>query len=294
MLYFPIHSPVEEIKHELFEKKKVHVFIKRDDLIHPFISGNKWRKLKYILADARSLDKNHIVTFGGAFSNHLLATACAGAKFGFKTTGIVRGEKHDRLNNTLFLCEQFGMDLQYVDREEYRRKEEIFEAIFGNDDQAYFIPEGGSSTLAMPGCGELVEELGETFDHIFLACGTGATMAGITQSVHTKKLKTLVEGIAVLKGADFLENDIRKLIGSDPRFKLHTNYHEGGYAKVNAEYLEWLKNFNASGLLLDHVYTGKMMRAVFDLIEHDYFKSGAKILTIHTGGLIGFLGLNQR
>jgi 1-aminocyclopropane-1-carboxylate deaminase len=286
-------SPEENLRNNLFERKKINVFIKRDDLIHPFISGNKWRKLKYVLADAYSLEKKHIITFGGAYSNHLLATACAGAKFGLKTTGIVRGDKHEQLNNTLFLCDQFGMDLIYIDRERYKNKEAIFEELFGNDSQAYFIPEGGSSPLALPGCGELLNELEDSYDYIFLACGTGTTLAGIAQAVYNKQMKTSVEGIAVLKGADFLENDIRQLIGPDPSFKLHLDYHQGGYAKTNPEYLKWLKAFNSTGLLLDHVYTGKMMKAIFDLAEQNYFAENSKILTIHTGGLIGLLGLNQ-
>ncbi|AFD07479.1 1-aminocyclopropane-1-carboxylate deaminase/D-cysteine desulfhydrase [Solitalea canadensis] len=288
-----IHSPVEPIENELFRQKQIEIFIKRDDLIHPFISGNKWRKLKYTLADARSLDKTHLVSFGGAFSNHLLAFASAGAKFGFKTTGIIRGDEPRELNHQLFLCKQFGMNFVFVARDAYRNKELLFEEYFKNDRNAYFVNEGGSGPLALPGCAELLDELHETYDHIFLACGTGSTLAGIAQGAIQRNLKTQINGIPVLKGAHFLENDIKALIGDQVPFTLHFDYHQGGYAKTNPEYLEWLSNFNRTGLLLDHVYTGKMMKAVFDLAENDYFQPNSKILTIHTGGLIGLLGLNK-
>lgn len=292
-MQLPIHSPVESIENPLFEQKKIEVFIKRDDLIHPFISGNKWRKLKYTLTDARSLDKNHLVSFGGAFSNHLLAFAAAGAKFGFKTTGIIRGDEPRELNHQLFLCKQFGMNFIFVSREAYRNKTQLFEEYFGKDEEAYFVNEGGSGPLALPGCAELLDELEDSYDHIFLACGTGSTLAGIAQGAKQRDLETIINGVPVLKGADFLENDIKALIGNDVPFKLHLNFHQGGYAKTNPEYLEWLFNFNKTGLLLDHVYTGKMMKAIFDLTAQDYFNPGSKILTIHTGGLIGLLGLNK-
>ncbi|UKJ06518.1 1-aminocyclopropane-1-carboxylate deaminase/D-cysteine desulfhydrase [Solitalea lacus] len=289
-----IYSPVEELKDDLFDQKQVRVFIKRDDLIHPFISGNKWRKLKYVLADARSLDKTHLVSFGGAYSNHLLALACAGAMFNFKTTGIVRGDEPRILNHQLFLCKQFGMELQFVSREKYRQKEDLYNDRFGNDAQTYFIDEGGAGSLALPGCAEILNELHENYDHIFLACGTGTTLAGIALGAAQQHLTTRIEGVAVLKGADFLYTDIQQLIGSEATYTLHLDYHQGGYAKTNPGYLNWLYSFNKKGLLLDHVYTGKMMYAVFDLIQKDYFKPGSKILTIHTGGLIGLLGLADK
>ncbi|MCO4292225.1 pyridoxal-phosphate dependent enzyme [Solitalea sp. MAHUQ-68] len=289
----PIFSPVEELKNDLFEQKQVKVYIKRDDLIHPFISGNKWRKLKYVLADARDSNKNHLVSFGGAYSNHLLALACAGAKFGFKTTGIIRGDEPRKLNHQLFLCQQFGMDFLFVSRETYRNKPQLFFNNFANDPDAYFIDEGGAGNLALPGCAELLDELPEPYDHIFLACGTGTTLAGLAMGAFQRNLSTKIEGIAVLKGADFLHSDIQQLIGTDPKFTLHLDYHQGGYAKTNTEYLNWLFDFNKTGLLLDHVYTGKMMFALFDLISKDYFKPGSRILTIHTGGLTGLIGLNN-
>ncbi|POY35278.1 1-aminocyclopropane-1-carboxylate deaminase [Solitalea longa] len=290
----PIYSPVEEIQNELFKKKQLKVFIKRDDLIHPFISGNKWRKLKYVIADAHTTNKRHLISFGGPYSNHLLALACAGAMFGFKTSGIVRGDEPRKLNHQLFLCSQFGMNFIFVSRDAYRDKELLYDQYFGTDSDAYFIDEGGAGNLALPGCAELLDELTDHYDHLFLACGTGTTLAGIAMGASHRNLSTQIEGIAVLKGAGFLHTDIQNLIGTEHHYKLHLDYHQGGYAKTNMDYLNWLFKFNKTGLLLDHVYTGKMMYALFDLIKKDYFKPGSNILTIHTGGLTGLLGLNEQ
>jgi len=168
-------SPVQQIKNDLFKKQGLKVFIKRDDLIHPVISGNKWRKLKYILKKARAEKKTHLVTFGGAYSNHLLATAAAAAQFGFKSTGIVRGEQVS--NDTLFLCRLHGMNLLFTDRETYRDKAGFFKRYFINDPDAFFIDEGGASAEGARGCSELIDELPGEYDHIFCACGTGTTAA---------------------------------------------------------------------------------------------------------------------
>jgi 1-aminocyclopropane-1-carboxylate deaminase len=165
-----IFSPVQRLSDTLFDDRELKVFIKRDDLIHPLISGNKWRKLKYNLLQAQQENKKHLVTFGGAYSNHLLATAAAAAKFGFTSTGIVRGEMVN--NDTLFLCRLHGMNLLFTDRESYRDKKQLFDAYFKDDENAFFIDEGGASALAAKGCSELVDELTETYDHLFCACGT--------------------------------------------------------------------------------------------------------------------------
>src|SRR5437588_159046 len=172
---FEIFSPVHQIQHSLFDEQGLKVFIKRDDLIHPIISGNKWRKLKYLLKQAHTENKTHLVTFGGAYSNHLLATAAAAAKFGFRSTGFVRGEEIN--NDTLFLCRLHGMNLKFTDRESYRNKISLFNKHFAGDSEAFFIDEGGASELAVQGCSELVNELTDTYNHIFCACVTGTTAA---------------------------------------------------------------------------------------------------------------------
>ena len=301
MHHFKIHSPVEEIFIPLLSEKNIRLFLKRDDIIHPFISGNKWRKLKYNLIKAEQEEKTHLVTFGGAWSNHLLATACAAASYGFKSTAFVRGE--DVNNQALFLCRMFGMELRFTDRESYRDKRSLFDHHFGNDPQAFFIDEGGAGTEAAKGCAELIEELDRPFSHIFCAAGTGTTAAGIINGTASRQPDALVHVIPVLKGAGFLKDEINKLSltkqesHSDyrPNYHLHLDYHFGGYAKTTPDLLAFIQEFSAStGILLDPVYTGKMMYALLDLIGQDRFSPGTEILAIHTGGLFGLLGMQDK
>ena len=292
MIDLPINSPIEEIKHPDFEEKEVQVFVKRDDLIHPYISGNKWRKLKYILAEAEGKKQKHLVTFGGAYSNHLLATACAAAKFGFSSTGMVRGEKQN--NPTLLLCQLFGMKLEFIDRESYQYKRELFSKYFKQDLNAFFIDEGGAGEAAVKGCSELIDELTADYDHIFCAAGTGTTAAGILMGIEKNQLPTKLNVIPVLKGADFLKADIFNFSGSN-NFNFHPDYHFGGYAKTTPELMEFIKSFTSStGILIDPVYTGKMFYSIFDLISKDVFPRASRILAIHTGGSFGVLGMAEK
>ncbi|MFD0792844.1 1-aminocyclopropane-1-carboxylate deaminase/D-cysteine desulfhydrase [Mucilaginibacter litoreus] len=288
-----IHSPVEQINDPLFNDKGIQVFIKRDDMIHPLISGNKWRKLKYILLQAQSQNKTHLVTFGGAYSNHLLATAAAAAKFGFNSTGVVRGEQVD--NDVLLLCRLHGMKLIFTNRDSYRDKQALFNLHFGDDSNAFFIDEGGASAEGVQGVAELVNELPETYDHIFCACGTGTTAAGIINGLTRVKLDTRFNGIPVLKGGDFLRAEIDKYLNAPSNYDLHTAYHFGGYGKVTPVLINFIKQFVVStGILIEPVYTGKMLFAIYDMATNNYFKPGSKILAIHTGGLIGLLGMRDK
>lgn len=292
MIDLQIYSPVEQIQHPLFTKKEVQVFVKRDDMIHPYISGNKWRKLKYILRDAEKLNKKHLVTFGGAFSNHLLASACAAAKFEFKSTGIVRGEPVQ--NEILLFCRLFGMNLQFTDRESYRNKAGLFDKNFKDDPDAYFINEGGSGELAARGCAELLDELPREYDHIFCAAGTGTTAAGILSGILRHSLTSKMHVIPVLKGAEFLQAEIEKLSGSCS-YEFHSGYHFGGYAKTSPELMTFIQDFcSSTGILIDPVYTGKMFFSIFDLVSKDHFKPGDTILAIHTGGLAGISGMAEK
>jgi 1-aminocyclopropane-1-carboxylate deaminase len=288
-----IFSPVQQIHHQVFAERDLLVYIKRDDLIHPIISGNKWRKLKYLLNKAQAQNKTHLITFGGAYSNHLLATAAAGAKFGFKTTGIVRGEEVD--NNTLFMCRLHGMKLIFTDRESYRDKSALFDKFFSDDEQAFFIDEGGASPEATKGCSEIVNELTETYDHIFAACGTGTMSAGIINGLTQHNLTTTFNGIPVFKNGDFIKNEIDKLLIAPADYQLHTSYHFGGYGKATDELIMFIKGFVAqTGTLIDPIYTGKMLFAIYDLAAKDYFKPGTKILAVHSGGIWGLLGMKHR
>lgn len=293
-LNLEIFSPLQQITHPLFTEKGLQVSIKRDDMIHPVISGNKWRKLKYLLTEAQNGGENHLVTFGGAYSNHLLATSAAAAKFGFKSTGFVRGE--DMNNEILFLCRLHGMQLIFVDRESYRDKPALFDQYFGNDEGAFYIDEGGASEAAAKGCSELVDELPETYQHIFCAAGTGTTAAGILNGISKHQLPTLLHAVPVLKNGGFIGDEIISYATYPLQtFELHTNYHFGGYAKTTPQLINFVKEFvQQTGILIEPVYTGKMFYALFDLARKDHFKPGSKILAVHTGGLMGLLGMKDR
>lgn len=286
-------SPVHQIKNQLFDNKNLKLYIKRDDLIHPIISGNKWRKLKYLLIKAQTENKTHLVTFGGAYSNHLLATAAAAAQFGFKTTGIVRGEYVK--NDTLFLCRLHEMNLLFVDRESYREKVTLFNRYFPDDPEAFFIDEGGSSIEGVQGCSELINELQETYSHLFCACGTGTTAAGLINGILKYGLTTRFNAVPVFKNGEFIKNEIDKYLPGPVNYNLHTNYHFGGYGKVDEHLIKFIKEFVAStGILIEPVYTGKMLYAIYDLAAKDFFEPGSSILAIHSGGIWGLLGMKSK
>jgi len=288
-----IYSPIHQIKNQLFDEKGIEVYLKRDDLIHPIISGNKWRKLKYLLQKASDENKSHLVTFGGAYSNHLLATAAAAAKFGFRSTGVVRGEEVN--NDTLFLCRLHGMKLMFVDRESYRDKSALFNKYFGNDEQAFFIDEGGASAEGAKGCSELVDELTESYDHIFCACGTGTTAAGVINGIAQNNLDTQFNAIPVFKNGGFIKDEIDRFLTAPAAYQLHTDYHFGGYGKTDNNLIQFIKQFvTETGILIEPVYTGKMLYAIYDLASKDYFKKGDRILAIHTGGIWGLLGMRDK
>ncbi|MGG7036169.1 MAG: 1-aminocyclopropane-1-carboxylate deaminase/D-cysteine desulfhydrase [Flavobacterium sp.] len=267
--------------------------IKREDLIHPFVSGNKFRKLKYNLLQAKTENKKTLLTFGGAFSNHILAVAAAGKEFGFKTIGIIRGEelqgKIDE-NPTLKQAQEFGMVFDFVSRENYRNKTD---AVFVGQliqkfGDFYLIPEGGTNELAVKGCEEILTEEDADFDYICTAVGTGGTISGI---INCSKNGQQVLGFPALKG-DFLTEDIRKFANKN-NWKLITDYHFGGYGKVTEGLIVFMNDFyKKHKILLDPVYTGKMVYGFFDLMAKNYFPKGSKILLIHTGGLQGIPGMN--
>lgn len=290
---FQIYSPEEQLHDPLFSEKEISVFLKRDDMIHPFISGNKWRKLKYNILQAKTENKDHLVTFGGVWSNHLLATACAAAKYGMQSTAFVRGE--DINSDVLVLCRIFGMQLLFTDRMAYRDKKTLYEKKFARDPHAIFIDEGGAGKNAMKGCAEIIAELKTPYDHLFCAAGTGSTFAGLLKGLKDAKLDTQGHCIPVLKGADFLKEEINAYFDTAPSYAFHDEYHFGGYAKTTNELFEFIRNFTSqTGILLDPVYTGKMMFALYDLARKDHFPKGSTILAVHTGGLFGLLGMKEQ
>jgi 1-aminocyclopropane-1-carboxylate deaminase len=273
----------------------VTVHIKRDDLIHPIVSGNKFRKLKYNLLEAKEQKKNSLLTFGGAFSNHIAAVAYAGQENGLKTIGIIRGdelEHKESLNSTLLFAQSCGMQLEFISREDYKRKnEESFlsklKNKFGN---FYLVPEGGTNELAIKGCEEILTEQDASYDYICCAIGTGGTISGL---INSAKPNQKVLGFPALKG-DFIKDEIRIFVQNE-NWELITDYHFGGYGKVNEDLIAFINQFYITTQIpLDPIYTGKMVYGVLDLIANNYFPSHSKILLIHTGGLQGIQGMNEK
>lgn len=269
------------------------LYIKREDTIHPLISGNKYRKLKYNLVEAKKQGHSTLLTFGGAFSNHIAAVACAGMEHGFKTIGVIRGEELQdqwQHNPTLALAYAQGMQFHFVSREDYRQKEQesflqSLKKLFGD---FYLLPEGGTNELAVKGCTEILTESDATFDVICCAVGTGGTIAGLINACQ-KHQKVL--GFPALKG-DFLNESISRFARND-RWQLVTDYHFGGYAKVTEELIHFINHFKSkTGIPLDPIYTGKMLFGIFDLVNQEVFPRNTQILAIHTGGLQGIQGMN--
>lgn len=269
--------------------RNIEVTIKREDLIHPFVCGNKFRKLKYNFLAAKAENKKTILTFGGAFSNHIAAVAYAGKANGFKTIGIIRGEElFDKVsdNPTLQWARDCGMQLEFVTRSDYQSKN-----ITAFEDQLsdiYIIPEGGTNALAIKGCEEILTKSDAQFDYICCSIGTGGTISGLINSVlpHQKIL-----GFPALKGY-FLRDEIRNFV-ENSNWDLINDYHFGGYGKVTSDLVLFMNGFfGRNQILLDPIYTAKMVFGVMDLIQKDYFPEHSKILMIHTGGIQGIKGMN--
>ena len=293
------HSRNQSIVFSEIENSGISLSIKREDTIHPLISGNKYRKLKYNLEAAKKQNKHTLLTFGGAHSNHLAATAAAGLEYGFKTIGIVRGEeleeKHEQgnpINSTLDLAIQQQMKLNFVSRNDYRNKTSptFINSLKEKFGEFYLIPEGGTNSLAIKGCEEILNKNDQEFEVICVSVGTGGTISGVINSAenHQELL-----GFPALKGS-FLKSEIDKYVLNDKNWSLINKYHFGGFAKTSEDLIAFINKFKGeTGIPLDPIYTGKMMFGIVDLIKRDYFERGTKILAIHTGGLQGIKGINE-
>lgn len=272
--------------------------MKRDDLTHPHIQGNKWRKLKYNLFEARLNGYNTLLTFGGPYSNHIYSTAAAAKLFHFKSIGIIRGEEPKVQSETLKFAASQGMELYYMDRAMYREKDkpESIESLRVQIGEFYYLPEGGTNSFAIEGAAEIVQEIDEEFDYICCPCGTGGTLAGIVTALNDTKTAI---GFSSLKGEDSITTKVNELTleynGKEfSNFEINFDYHFGGYAKVNEEIVSFIHEFKRKyNIQLEPVYTGKMMYGIFDLISRGYFKPGSKIIAVHTGGLQGLNGYPQ-
>lgn len=290
------NSPISKNEF-VFEKNGVSLFLKREDKIHPLVSGNKFRKLKYNLLEAKSTNAQQILTFGGAFSNHIAATAKACELMKIPSIGIIRGEelgenlsKTLSQNKTLAFAVKSGMSLKFVSRTAYRQKIEmpLVQEIIKNSPSTYVIPEGGTNELAIKGCQEILNKNDETFDIICAPVGTGGTFSGLIEA--SKSHQKLI-GFPALKGG-FLKNEIQKYT-SKTNWRIDNEFHFGGYAKINSELIRFINNFKTKyHIQLDPIYTGKMIFGIVQRIEDGYFSKNTRILAIHTGGLQGIDGMN--
>lgn len=294
-----------QLDDELFGEKEVSVSVLRLDKIHPYISGNKWFKLKYNIEEFFQIGKKFLVTFGGAYSNHIAATAAAGKEAGIKTVGIIRGDELNENSNPLLeFAAGCGMKMIFISREAYRQKDDrdfVLQLLRGKSgpeaftgytdewrvesdpDLIYILPEGGSNKLAVKGCAEILGYIPAGFDFVCCACGTGATLAGISTALNENQEAI---GIAVLQGKNFLEENILGMNGHRSNFRIIHDYHFGGYAKSNPDLDLFCERFSSRHRFeIEPVYTGKLFYGLTGLIKKDYFPKGARVVVVHTGGL---------
>ena len=294
-------SPLKKLSDPLFKKAGIQVFAKRDDLIDSEISGNKWRKLKFNIQRAGDMP---ILTFGGAFSNHIAATAATCFRLNRKSIGIIRGERTQKLNNTLQQAEDYGMHLHFISRSDYRLKNdpEFIESLHEKIGSFFLVPEGGANIYGVKGCRDIVNEIDQPFDYLVSAMGTGTTLAGM---LIASKINQQQIGIPVLKNGEFLLNDIHSMVldystkfnqsPPDSGFKLFTNYHHGGYARISNELIDFMRYFNQQhGIKTDPVYSGKSAFALYDLVKKFFFTRGSTVIWLHCGGLQGIEGIEKR
>jgi 1-aminocyclopropane-1-carboxylate deaminase len=291
-------SPLQKIEDSLLQQKGITLYIKRDDLINAHIQGNKWRKLKYNLYQARLNKQNTLLTFGGAYSNHIYATAAAAKLFHFRAIGIIRGEEPVVKSATLEFAASQGMELYYMDREMYRQKDDpdSIESLRVQIGDFYYIPEGGTNLLALEGVEEIIGEFDVSYDFLCAPCGTGGTLAGLVAGLRGEKQ---VLGFSSLKGEDTLTRKVNQLVKEYTgeqfsNFSINFDYHFGGYAKVKPGLIQFIKDFkHRHNIQLEPVYTAKMFYGLFDLVQKDYFPAGSSIIALHTGGLQGLSGFPE-
>lgn len=278
---------MQPIKESLFKKHDLNLFIKRDDLIHRHISGNKWRKLKYNFEDCINKNKNRIITFGGAFSNHVVALSYAAKLYNIKSLAFIRGEKEYAKNSSLSFAIENGMQLIFISRSEYRLKERslIFNKTFLKND--YYVEEGGANLLGEKGVSEIIKEININYDYLVSAVGTGTTVFGISKNNNKQTV-----GILILKNQAFIKNLI--INQKHKGIKIFSSYHFGGYAKYTKELIDFILSFKEKhNIILDPIYTGKALFGIYDLTKRGFFKKGSTIIFLHTGGAQGILGFNE-
>lgn len=281
------------------EKKLIEVYLQREDLIHPFVNGNKHYKLKYNLQKAKEENFDTLLTFGGAYSNHIYAVSAAAKLYGFKSIGIIRGEEYHPLNTTLQFAVNNGMKLRYLDRATYRKRTDskFREEIAKQFGRVYIIPEGGTNELALKGTAEMLNNIKVDFDYLCAPVGSGGTLAGLIAGSNCSKN---VIGFSSLKGGEYLTTTINELLPNSSirkfdNWTISANYHFGGFAKITKELIEFMEWFKIeNNITLEPLYTGKMMFGINDLIKQNYFPKNSKIVAIHTGGLQGLDGMKPK
>lgn len=299
--YKDYQSKTHLISSKILEQKRVDLRLFCDKKQANKFSGNKQWKLKYNLIEAQKQNFDTLLTFGGAYSNHISAVAAAGKLFNFKTIGIIRGEIIEPLNPTLAFARSQNMRLIPISRQNYqlRHSKDFIKQLQSTtlrDNETFIIPEGGTNALAVRGCAEVVEKIDQDFDFLCVPCGTGGTLAGLIAGA---KGKGSLLGFSALKNGGFLRQEVQTLLDevqcNSQNWKILTEYHWGGYAKFTQPLIDFMNTFKKEqGIQLDPIYTGKMMMGIYDLIQKDYFPKGSKIIAFHTGGLQGIEGFNQR
>lgn len=292
-------SPITQLKEPLLAEKNIQLFIKRDELIHPVIQGNKWRKLKYNLLAAAEQSATTILSFGGAYSNHLHALAAAGQLFNFKTIGIVRGERPATLSPSLQDMQDWGMQLEFISRADYRMRDssEFIQQLKQKYGEFYLLPEGGNNTAGRQGCAELLDELEQTYDVICCEVGSGTQFSALV-SQHASSSQAAQQthylGFVVMKNPTLLQqlkDYFQQQQVAYSNWSLNHDYHFGGFARADDTLHKFIRQFKQQhGIQLEPVYSGKMLYGIYQLIEQDYFKPGSRILAIHGGGLQGLRG----
>jgi 1-aminocyclopropane-1-carboxylate deaminase len=288
---------IDAVELPLFSEKEVRVSVLRLDKIHPVISGNKWFKLRYYLDDAKLQNKKGIITFGGAYSNHIIATAAACTLNGLSSIGIIRGKTQAASSHTLQAAEKYGMRLIFTDHENYKSKK-LPEDIYGHgeNEQFYLINEGGYGVKGAEGAADILNYCSKgSYSQICCAVGSGTMLAGL---INASSPEQTVTGISILKNHFLLEQQVRYLLSELPaekKINIVHDYHFGGYAKKSPELLYFMNEFyKTTGIPTDFVYTGKLMFAIHDLVQKNFFPTGSEILVIHSGGLQGNKSLDER
>ena len=301
---FVLPSPLQKINHSIAQKYDVALYVKRDDLIHPDISGNKWRKLKFNIEKYKQNKYDSILTFGGAYSNHIAATAKAGQELNIPTIGIIRGDElNENSNDTLKKAHENGMKLVFVSRSKYSERyericHEELRAEFGN---TLIVNEGGANFYGVLGCAEILNEIDFEPDYVYTASGTGTTAAGLLLS----STQTKIVSVPVFKNGNFIKDEVRNLLGQfqlSPEdlqdkmnvLSLNLDAHFGGYGKFNTELIHFINSFyDESFIKLDQIYTAKMMFALLNDIQSGKIKAGSQVVALHTGGLQGLSSIKE-